>query len=295
MSKHTIIFHNFPSCSILLDEIVMNNQLGADVEFKTLNVVDETIQYVKENPRTCIIFYNVTPTDYIRVKSILKELKTFLGSPVCAMAIVKNSDSTVKDSLKELGVRDIFSHNFHSNDIIEKIDQYISSSKLKEKPIETAESKKQNDENILNHVVDNNDYRQEEFSQVISEAINAKDINLDSGNLAIDLETDQKLNGIVSCSIENFEANQIEIALEGQNNFKKEDSIKLNINFQYNRCKVELMIDGIIEENEHTSEDGCVLTIKLSNDESISLENFMSLYQQRQKNIDNFMISAKGL
>ena len=84
------------------------------------------------------------------------------------------------------------------------------------------------------------------------------------------------------------------IELITEDNFNENDNLELNIVFKYNRCKVELLLDGKIEGVEKTSETGCVLTVKLSNDESISLENFMSLYQQRQKSIDDFMILAKG-
>lgn len=292
MSTHKVIFHNFPSCSMLMDEIITNNKLGTEVEFINHTSSQETIAYIKENPRTFLIFYNDSPKDYIAAKSMLKQLMDFFKRPVDSMAIVSNSDPMVQKSLKELGVKDIFSLNYHSSDIIEKLERHLLKRKAPKKP--QPKSKQETDENIFNLVVDKNDYRQEEFSQVISETAKAQNINLDSGKMAIDLGLGEKDNHI-ECSLENFEAGEVEIAMEGKTDFKTDDPIELNIIFQYNRCKVELMIDGVVQENEKTSESGCVLTIKLNNDESISLENFMSLYQQRQKNIDDFMIMAKGL
>ena len=291
-TNHKVIFYNFPNCSMLLDEIVMNNGLKGEIEFHTLESIISTIDFIKDNPESFLIFYNDSPSDYIKAKSMLKQLKDDHKTAISSIAIVNNTDGTVQKSLRELGVKDIFTHDYHSADIIEKMEFHLKQKEKKEtQPLHKKVSQHEADK-IFNLVVDKNDYRQEEFSQVLESSIDAKNINLESGDLNINL--DSPSGKPLRCSLENFSEQDIEISLEGESSYQKDDKIEMNIIFQYNRCKVEILIDGVIESCEKTSSTGSIVTIKLNNDERISLENFMSLYQQRQKSIDDFMELAKG-
>jgi len=281
---------------MLLDEIVMNHSLGESVEFHTHDSSLKTIEFFKENPDSFLLFFNDSPKDYIQAKSMLKqinELNELRDKPVCSMAIVNNSDPTVEKSLRELGVKNIFTHDYHAADIIDKMEKYVTNRKesTKSKQVKDKISQKEADD-IINLVVDKNDYRQDDFSKVISSSLPEEEINLESGQLNIGFNSGQ--DGPTQCSLENFEENSLELSVYGKTDYKQDDKIELNIAFKYNRCKVELLIDGVIEVVEQTGDDACVVTIKLTNNEAVSLENFMNLYQQRQKSINDFMELAKG-
>lgn len=292
-TKHQVIFHNFPSCSILLDEIIMNHSMGDQIEFHTFNTTLQSINFIKENPKAFIIFYNDSPKDYIQAKSMLKQICDERGSLVCSMAIVNNSDPTVEKSLRALGVRNIFTHDYHAPEIIDKM-EYLLKNNFREQKKKLHIPKKisqMESEDMINLVVDSGDRNHDNFKQIVSSNFDNNDLNLESGEMKIDLNI---ANDLV-CTLENFESNQIELKLKGSSHLKKDDLLELNILFKYNRCKVEVMLDGIVHEVESLPEsDLTIVVINLNNDESVSLENFMSLYQKRQKSIDEFLELAKG-
>lgn len=111
--------------------------------------------------------------------------------------------------------------------------------------------------------------------------------------LAVKVES--KSGAEVSCLLDSIDENSLLVELEGVNDYVPGDRIKLNVVFEYENYKVDLMIDGLIENVEETDQPQIsMLNMNLSSEESTSLENFMVLYDKKQQKVHEFMRLAKG-
>ena len=101
----------------------------------------------------------------------------------------------------------------------------------------------------------------------------------------------------LTLKLEHFDENSLDLEISTSDSYlyNSGDQIELNIIFEYNRCKIELLLDGTIETIELNSPETSSLCIKLTMNEQENLERFMALYSQRQKSIDDFMMLARGV
>lgn len=111
--------------------------------------------------------------------------------------------------------------------------------------------------------------------------------------LAVNTQT--KSGASVSCVLDSFDENSLLVELDGINDYVPGDRIKINVVFEYDSCKVNLEIDGLIEHIEETDlPQISMVNMNLTEDESTSLENFMVIYDKKQQKINEFMKLAKG-
>ena len=133
-----------------------------------------------------------------------------------------------------------------------------------------------------------------ELVSYIKESGDIGKVNIQDGR--IDIRISNNVADGIQCSIDNFEKESITLEMGGIVNLNKGDDISICVKFIYNKCKVEIELFGIISDYELSDsiEGSSFVTIKLSQIEDEKLNYFMSLYEQRQKSINDFMELAKG-
>jgi hypothetical protein len=133
-----------------------------------------------------------------------------------------------------------------------------------------------------------------ELVSYIKESGDMGKVNLQDGRIDISL-SNEVAEGI-QCLIDNFEKESITLEMGGIVNLSEGDDISISVKFIYNKCKVEIELDGNISDCELSDSinGSSFVTIKLSQSEDEKLNYFMSLYEQRQKSINDFMELAKG-
>lgn len=121
----------------------------------------------------------------------------------------------------------------------------------------------------------------------------AKTFDLPKSVLAVNVES--RPGTSVNCLLDSFEENNLLVEIDGINDYLPGDRIKLNVIFEYESCKIDLQLDAVVGYIEETDlPQISMLNVNLSDDESISLENFMILYDKKQQKINEFMLLAKG-
>ncbi len=97
--------------------------------------------------------------------------------------------------------------------------------------------------------------------------------------------------------LEHFDSNELEFEVKTEQaiGLAEDEDIEVQIVFLYDRCRVELLIAGKIQNISAENDISTIVTVDLSQDESLKLEQFMALYQKRQAQISEFMEMAKGL
>jgi len=133
-----------------------------------------------------------------------------------------------------------------------------------------------------------------ELVSYIKESGDIGKINLQDGRIAISISNDVAEG--IQCSMDNFEKENITLEMGGIVNLNEGDDISISVKFIYNKCKVEIELDGNISDCELSDSinGSSFVTIKLSQSEDEKLNYFMSLYEQRQKSINDFMELTKG-
>ena len=98
----------------------------------------------------------------------------------------------------------------------------------------------------------------------------------------------------LACEFEDFYEDELVVRAPIKSLVLK-SAVHANINLVYNGKKVNIRSEGIVVEIEEYSESFETLIIKLNKIDSSSYENFISLYEERQSSIHDFMRIAKGL
>ena len=109
------------------------------------------------------------------------------------------------------------------------------------------------------------------------------------------IEVKSKSDKVLKCSLDSLDEDNLLIELQGSEEFSPGERIKLKVVFEYENCKINIDIDGLIENIERTEfEDISMLNMNISEDEVMSLENFLVLFAKKQQKIHEFMELAKG-
>lgn len=129
------------------------------------------------------------------------------------------------------------------------------------------------------------------YAENIQNLAQVQDINLDSGDLVVSISNTESSTD--NCLIEAVEDNEIELSLSAEVSFAIDQQVEVTVLFRYDKCKVELALEGIVAENEQTGATQSLL-LRIPEDSAKNLDQFMALYQKRQKNIHEFFTLAKG-
>jgi len=141
-------------------------------------------------------------------------------------------------------------------------------------------------------IVEVNDAEKSNISELFANSASIGKINLESGD--IDLTVNSSKGTLTGCTLEDFVEDEVTIQMNKSSNVEVGETIEVVVIFKYNRCKIEIELNGDISDIECSETGVKFATIALHHVESTSLENFLSLYEQRQQSINDFMLLAKG-
>lgn len=248
-----------------------------------------------------VLFFNFKSDSYFRTR-ILDKIQVDYDVTITDTKIQKEAISYLKDNPKTIFVfnaetiseymqsrtilsdfKNHYRSELYSIGVLDSINDDISSSlkKLGCKKLFSKSAQPSDIEKTIRRVIENTF----EATPVYELPKSALAIEMDVGT------GDQCLR----CNLDSFSDNNLLVELEGNGNYNPGDRIKLRVVFEYDNCKVDLMIDGTIEHIEKTDLPSVsMLNMNLSSSESLSLENFMLLYQKKQDSINEFMSLAKG-
>lgn len=134
----------------------------------------------------------------------------------------------------------------------------------------------------------------EESSPELVEFINENGdpglVNLETGYLGLALDGQDNAD----CIFENFEEDHM--ILEVPNSYKAVEGEKLSVfvKFIYNKCRVELELSGAVTDIEQLEDGRKHVNVTFDQAEVERYDYFMSLYEKRQKSINDFMELARG-
>lgn len=129
-----------------------------------------------------------------------------------------------------------------------------------------------------------------ELVEFISNSSDPKIVNLETGYLAVAIDGQEDAN----CIFENFEEDHM--VLEVSNNHEAQINEKLSVwvKFVYNKCRVEIELSGVVSEIEVLDDGTKHVNVAFDVTEVERYDYFMSLYEKRQKSINDFMELARG-
>ena len=116
-------------------------------------------------------------------------------------------------------------------------------------------------------------------------------LNLEQGTLDIAPSFGRNID----CCFDGFFEDEITLDIQGHVEVNINDPVSLFVKFVYDKCKVEIELDGKINEIERYETNSRFVTIALDKSCSDQRDYFMSLYEMRQRSINEFMELAKGI
>lgn len=256
--KIKVLFFNFNSDSIFRIKILEKIQIDYDVCVTDTKNQKEAITYLTKNPRTIFVFNADTIGEYMQSRTILAQFKDFYKSQLYSIGVLANVNPDISSTLKKLGCKKIFNNQANPLDVAKSIHGAFEKGPAPYK-------------------------------------VKVKEYHLPKSNLAIEVKSGNSEDRLI-CNLDSLEANSLLVELQGLGSYNPGDKLKLNVVFEYENCKVDITLNGVIEHIEKTDfPETSMLNMNLSCEESLTLENFMVLYQKKQDSIDEFMTLAKGV
>ena len=277
--KAKIIFFNFSSSDELRLKLEKSLVFPKKVEVICTANPNIVLKVLKANPQTIFIFSALTTSGSTLVESVLIEYSKLKNGGVFSIGVTSAGNIAEADALKSLGVNYVFTEetplDMISMHLNKRIELFLDNEKSREHKV-TIKADSQN----------------ENLEQKVPSHLASEQINLESGKMTLKTKEEN-----LTLKLEHFDENSLDLEISTSDSYlyNSGDQIELNIIFEYNRCKIELLLDGTIETIELNSPETSSLCIKLTMNEQENLERFMALYSQRRKSIDDFMMLARGV
>lgn len=121
------------------------------------------------------------------------------------------------------------------------------------------------------------------------------EVNLESGELRVVLRQITKSGNPITfiCDFEDFYEDEL-LVNTPKDSLVEGTNVEASIVLIYNQKKIKVRCEGIIDLVEPFDERRDALSIKIEQIDSKLYQNFMSLYENRQESINDFMNKAKG-
>lgn len=235
----------------------------------------------------------------------LNAKKSDSSSEDVTSVLVSEIDSEVSLSSEELeeldDLEENFAENFEESELFDQSDEELlddlddvfdeSAQDLAFGADENYESDVTEVEDVNTEISDSNviDFKRNDSNNV--------DVNLESGDLFVDLvgrDSEDKVSLDLKCRFESFFEDEVVVEVPKDNMISESTVVEVCIKFVYNKCRVELILDGHVIECEETDDAGNIVTIKLNRKENDKLDHFMLLFQERQESVTTFLALAKG-
>lgn len=263
---------NSPKVERLLYKYGCKDLLEFNVNPKTLLLKVEmwtrTIESLLNSQNDCFMSVGQRSQDFEKTESTQMALKTLKEADF--------DDEDIEEELNEL-VNEIEEQVELADDFDELIDE-LDDGEIEEDQDETLRLTTTEDSTpeLVNYVKENGD-----------SAI----LNLETGYLGLALEG---YNGKENCVFESFDENRMVLEVGVDYEAKLEEELGVFVKFIYNKCKVEIELFGKVSDIELFEDGRKYVTMDFNLAEVERYEYFMSLYEKRQKSINEFMELAKG-
>ncbi|GEM_PF-2752869 len=129
-----------------------------------------------------------------------------------------------------------------------------------------------------------------------------EDEKLDAGESSlVEISQTAKIYSFISqgsikrlCDLDDYFDDIVMLRVSG-GDFVELQKVQLDLSFHYLKEKTPLKVEGIIEGIDPDENNFVFVTVRLKNEEVTNFEKFITKFQKRQSNIDQFMKRAKGL
>jgi hypothetical protein len=120
-------------------------------------------------------------------------------------------------------------------------------------------------------------------------------VNVESGEVKVILKQETKAGNDITfiCDFEDFYTDEL-IVHAPKESLPLDSQVKGKVSLKYGNKKINVIIEGKISEIDEFDDRKDTLVIEVSKIDEGSYEEFISLYQDRQENIMDFMQKAKG-
>ena len=312
-----------------LDELHAQNEM---YEYRDFSSLENLVKFSGENDNVFYIFNIKSKSDYVSIQKYLKHLikRKILFK---AIAFFDFENEKAESSLYKLGVVNVLNTLTTTKNFIIKVNMALRSfeNNISEygKSLDYKKMDQRTDEQLDNPSnlksfnqsnskalhptrfaigeVSKFDNQKEisgsKFKQPISEPDEVRlmdyiddlgmkgKLNLQQGKLEIKLGSSNN----TKCSFESFFEESIILGIEGPIDFEENETISIFVKFLYEKCKVEIELDGIVLDIERYDTNSRYISFSLGEFGIEKREYFMSLYEMRQKSIHDFMMLAKGI
>ena len=121
------------------------------------------------------------------------------------------------------------------------------------------------------------------------------DLNLESGELKVIVKQKTQAGNEITfmCDFEDFYEDEL-IVLSPKNSLTKGTDVFASVSLQYNGKRIKLAVEGTIEDIEELDNKKDTLVIAIGEIDKKQYDAFITLYQDRQGSINDFMERAKG-
>lgn len=319
-----VLLFNFTEGALLPIELQEHFNAHESIAFHQLNTPLEASVCLQQNEHTVFIFISKDNQDLSQIKLLLKRFKKKVAeNKIRPVAILGDYNQDNFSVLKKLACHDIFNFKVSAENLIEIIEDTEDTLLLNDPELSAVEgfedevatfnhqsSDEIDAENsyLINGFLDETAApkqtvssvtdvsENEDLHQKAMEHPNLGGISLESGKM--ELQISEVLPEDTQLVLEHFSADELEFEVKSSEvvDLKEGDKIDMQVVFVYDRCRVEVMVDGTITGIQQENEASSIVSLNLSQDESLKLEQFMALFQKRQTQIQEFMeVAQKGI
>lgn len=310
MTEQTsILFFNFNSDAMLPREITEHFSDDEGFNFNSLDTPLEASDYLNQTKACLFLFLVNDKQDLSQISLLLKRFKSKISSgKLKPVAILKDYSRESVAILKRYGCSDFYNFKVSAERLIESIEGFDEDLLMNDPEMEMLDIFEEeipgaqkfeapNAEIIGSSRIESvtDTLEDDTFHYQALEHPKIGGVNLESGRMELNISQDLPQNS--QFFLEHFDSNELEFEVKTEQaiGLAEDEDIEVQIVFLYDRCRVELLIAGKIQSISAENDVSTIVTVDLSQDESLKLEQFMALYQKRQAQISDFMEMAKGL
>lgn len=309
--KLNILLFNFPNGALMPSELWEHYKSDEAVVIDNYETPLEASEHLSQVEEVIFIFLAKDKQDLSQVKLLLKRFKPKINAKkLRPIALLKDYNRDAVSVLKKLGCDEVYNHQLSTQRLIEAINKHHEEFLFNDPEIDEIEGLEDREdlEQDLELTLSGDGQNSDEITTIHAVTDTSQDdsihykamehpklggINLESGRMEINVSEEVPENS--QFFLEHFDSNELEFEIKTEDALKLDEgqTIEVQIVFLYDRCRVEIIVEGQIDAVNTENSTSSIVAVSLKDDESLKLEQFMALYQKRQGQIKEFMELAK--
>ena len=318
MESSNILFFNLDRQDKIISEVKSRYSKFKNIKISYAYAVDSAFDNINIQDGVIFIFSVSSKEQFLSgVELIKKKYKYVRKGVIIPLCISDINSLKLKRILIKLGCTELYDRYTNPISIANKVDMLLLkmnkivdtvedeaffTESIDSSPLLSAKTAKNdyiNDESeaevdsFINNLEESNEEEGTQLYEYIEDG-KVKNLNLESGDLKLTFKKDH-LEDKLDCQIHDFDNENISIEVAREIEIVLNEKIEIFIFFKYNKCKIDFDLTGTIVDIEEFDEDKKMLVIKLIKLDSYAFDYFISLFQNRQENINEFLKLAKGI